>query len=283
MKKVIILISIWCIGIYGLYAQQVSGYVYEMLESSKLPLTGANVYEVNNTNGTVTDQNGYYSINIQSQKNRLLVFSFVGYENDTIRVEEVNRQLIDVILQQEKSLDEVEIVSRQKGGYVSRAATRSIESISGEGLKQAACCNLSESFENSATVSISFADAVTGAKHIEMLGLAGRYTQILQENIPNLRGLAQPFGLGYYPGDWLESIQVSKGSSSVINGYESITGQINLELKKPDNHEKFFLNLYGNHFGKIEGNINGRIKFNDRWSTMLLVHAENNKHKTRSK
>jgi hypothetical protein len=256
-------------------AQQVSGFVYERNEKNKVPLTGANIVQINTTNGTITDHQGFFSINLVKPGGEDIVISYVGYENDTLILADGRLDNIEVVLQEELDLGEVEIVSRQKGGFVSRASTRSIESVSGEGLKQAACCNLSESFENSATVNVSFADAVTGAKQIEMLGLAGRYTQIMQENIPNLRGIAEPFGLGYYPGDWLQSIQVSKGASSVINGYESISGQINLELKKPQKSEKFFLNLYGNHFGKFEGNINGRININDRWSTMIFFHGDN--------
>jgi outer membrane receptor for ferrienterochelin and colicin len=257
-------------------AQKVSGHVYEMLEDNKNPLVGANIFQINTTNGTSTDLEGFFSFDLIKKEKDQLIISYVGYQNDTLALNSQNLQNLDIILQEENSLSEVEVVSRQKGGFVSRASTQSIESISGEGLKQAACCNLSESFENSATVSVSFSDAVTGAKQIEMLGLAGKYTQFMQENIPNLRGLAEPYGLGYYPGDWLQSIQVSKGASSVINGYESITGQINLELKKPNkDSEKFFLNLYGNHFGKFEGNINGKIKINDNWSTMIFFHGEN--------
>jgi len=102
---------------------------------------------------------------------------------------------------------------------------------------------------------------------------------MMTENIPNLRGLATTYGLGYIPGPWMESIQISKGTSSVVNGYESTTGQINIEYKKPDADEKLFLNAYANHIGKFEGNFNGRIKINDKWSTMLYAHGEtfNNK------
>ena len=273
-------IKILMIFIYALltisdgFSQKVSGYVYEILEGNNSPLTGASIYQANTTNGTSTDESGFFSLKLKSGKDIILIFSYVGYMNDTIVVHNVEKNRIDIVLKNNSELDQVNIVSRQKGGFVSRTEVRSIESITSAGLKQAACCNLSESFENSATVNISYTDAVTGAKHIEMLGLAGQYTQMMQENIPNLRGLATPFGLGYYPGDWLQSIQVSKGTSSVINGYESITGQINLELKKPDDRERFFLNLYGNHLGKLEGNMNGSIKISERWSTMILLHGE---------
>jgi outer membrane receptor for ferrienterochelin and colicins len=275
MRIKILLIFIYIfVTISNIVAQKISGYVYEVLEGSKTPLIGANVHQAYTTNGTATDELGFFEIKLESAYHDMLVFSYVGYLDDTVHIHEVDGNLLDVVLRNSNDLSQVDVVSRQKGGFISRSSTRNIESISSAGLKQAACCNLSESFENSATVNISYADAVTGAKHIEMLGLAGQYTQILQENIPNLRGLATPFGLGYYPGDWLKSIQVSKGSSSVINGFESITGQINLELKKPDDRELFFLNIYGNQFGKLEGNMNGSIKLNEKWSTMLLLHGE---------
>ena len=216
--KIIITFVVILVLLKGVHAQSVSGYVYEILETGKTPHIGANVYQESTTNGTVTNEKGYFSLELDKTDQKLLVVSFVGYQNDTLDIRDVNLSMIEIVMQERTDLAEVEVVSRQKGGYVSRASTRSIESISGQGLKQAACCNLSESFENSATVNISYSDAVTGAKHIEMLGLAGQYTQFMQENIPNLRGLASPYGLGYYPGDWLQSIQVSKGSSSVING-----------------------------------------------------------------
>lgn len=275
MKIKLILIFILLTAASG-FSQSYSGYVYEIVENKKMPLVGANVHQSSSTNGTSTNEKGYFILNLQLSGKKLLVVSYIGYLNDTINTANHERNQIDIVLSVNNELEQVDIVSRQKGGFVSRTSTRSIESISDQGLKQAACCNLSESFENSATVNVSYADAVTGAKQIEMLGLAGQYTQIMQENIPNLRGLAEPYGLGYYPGDWLKSIQVSKGSSSVINGYESITGQINLELKKPSDREIFFLNLYGNQFGKFEGNLNGRIKINEKLSTMVFVHGENN-------
>ena len=278
LKTILIFIFLVLASLHG-FSQKVSGYVYEMLENTKTPLIGANVYQAHTTNGTSTDEKGFFNLNLENDANKMLVISYVGYLNDTVNVNDVERNIGDVVLRNNNELSEVDIVSRQKGGFVSRTSTRSIESISDQGLKQAACCNLSESFENSATVNVSYADAITGARQIEMLGLAGQYTQIMQENIPNLRGLAEPYGLGYFPGDWLKSIQVSKGSSSVINGYESITGQINLELKKPHDREIFFMNLYGNQFGKIEGNLNGKIRINDHWNTMILVHGEHNSTK----
>ena len=124
------------------------------------------------------------------------------------------------------SLDAAVFVSRQAGNYLSKGKEIRTEVISAAGLCKMACCNLAESFENSASVTVGYSDAVTGARQIRLLGLSGIYTQMLDENRPVMRGLSAPFGLAYVPGQWLESIQIAKGASSVINGVESMTGQI---------------------------------------------------------
>jgi outer membrane receptor for ferrienterochelin and colicin len=147
--------------------------------------------------------------------------------------------------------------------------------ISSAELSRAACCNLGESFTTNPSVDVSYSDAATGAKQIKLLGLSGTYVQMLTENIPNYRGAAAPFSLGYIPGPWMQSIQVSKGSSSVKNGYESITGQINVEFKKPQTPKSINFNLYGNTKGKLEANFDGNIHLNKRLSTALLAHYEN--------
>lgn len=142
-------------------------------------------------------------------------------------------------------------------------------------LKRAACCNLGESFTTNPSVDVSYSDAATGARQIKLLGLAGTYVQMLTENIPNFRGAAAPYGLGYIAGPWMQSIQVSKGASSVKNGYESITGQINIEMKKPQLYPSIAVNAYADIMGKAELNFDGNIHLDDKWSTGLLVHGEN--------
>lgn len=147
--------------------------------------------------------------------------------------------------------------------------------ISAQELTRAACCNLGESFTTNPSVDVSYTDAATGARQIRLLGLSGLYVQMLTENIPNLRGAASQYGLGYIPGPWMQSIQISKGASSVKNGYESVTGQINVEMKKPQSDPSFSANAYVDHLGKVEVNADGNIHLNDKWSGALLVHGEN--------
>ena len=170
-------------------------------------------------------------------------------------------------------LNEVTVTAHQ-AGRVKTNGVGNMELISSKELLRAACCNLGESFTTNPSVDVNYADAATGAQQIKLLGLSGIYVQMLTENIPNYRGVAAPYALGYIPGPWMQSIQVSKGASSVKNGYESITGQINVEFKKPQATPFADANLYYNTKGKLEANLGANLKLSERWSTALLGHYE---------
>jgi outer membrane receptor for ferrienterochelin and colicins len=264
-------------GIFILsFSQHLEGIVYhiEAGEDAKEALPGANIYWAGTQNGTATNGDGEFYIDFPEQEDPILVVSYIGYQNDSVHINKGQKD-IEIILSINNTLKEVVITNKAAGAFISRLDPIYTQNITGAELQKAACCNLSESFETNASVDISYSDAVTGAKQIQLLGLRGTYSQILTENMPNLRGLATSFGLGYIPGPWMESIQVSKGSASVINGFESIAGQINIEYLKPDDAEKLYLNAYVNMHGKIEGNAVSAIKLNDRWSTAIFLHAEN--------
>lgn len=171
------------------------------------------------------------------------------------------------------SLDEVTIIHRaagtnRLGGPVD--ATR----INRQELFKAACCNLGESFTTNPSVDVNYSDAATGARQIKLLGLSGTYVQMLSENMPNWRGAAIPYALGYIPGPWMKSILVSKGASSVRNGYESITGQIDVEFLKPEDEQGATINLYGNSEGRIEVNADANRHLTSRLNTEVLAHYE---------
>ena len=169
-------------------------------------------------------------------------------------------------------IEEVTVVQRKKGKVKSRTDAFDTEKINSEELCRAACCNLSEAFETSASVDVAYSDAATGAKQIRLLGLSGTYVQLIQENTPAVRGLAQTFGLEYIPGPWMNSIQVSKGTSSVINGYEATSGQINVELLKPQTQNPLSLNLMVNSELMAEANIMGGWEIKDHLYTGILAH-----------
>ena len=182
----------------------------------------------------------------------------------------------DIYGERADSLDAAVFVSRQAGNYLSKGKEIRTEVISAAGLCKMACCNLAESFENSASVTVGYSDAVTGARQIRLLGLSGVYTQMLDETRPVMRGLSAPFGLSYVPGQWLESIQIAKGSSSVINGVECMTGQINMEHRKPTDEKPLFINAAVMSDTKMDLNIASSLQMGYKWSTVILGHVSGN-------
>ena len=208
---------------------QVQGTVKDI---SGTPIIGANVLWINESIGTITNTEGHFTIDLPKSKDYRLIISFIGYQNDTITVTNLQHPL-DIVLQEGMELAEVSINGRKMGAFKMRNNILNADYMNGAELCRAACCNLGESFTTNPSVDVSYSDASTGAKQIKLLGLSGAYVQMLTENIPNYRGVAAPYGLGYVPGPWMHSIQVSKGTSSVKNGYEAMTGQINVEFKKP--------------------------------------------------
>lgn len=278
--KLSIFLGIACILSTGLKAQTTRGYVYETAEQNKKnPLVGVNIYWAGTTRGTFTDTAGNFSLDRKGIRDPRLVLSLLGYRKDTISIKNTNSKIEIQMSHDQQFLGEVVIQGKKDDSFISKLNPRYTQVITTGELQRAACCNLAESFETNASVDVTYSDAISGAKQISLLGLSGLYSQIMTENIPLIRGLASSYGLNYIPGPWMESIQVAKGSSSVVQGYESITGQINVEYKKPENSEKLHLNAYGNSNLRFELNGNGTIRINDKLSTMLVVHGSNLSHK----
>lgn len=251
----------------------IKGEVYESLsENKKEYLAGANVYWLNTSDGSVTDSFGKFEITMNAREN-ILVISYIGFKSDSIEIK--GNDYISVDLHASLELADVDVVYRQRSTVSSHSSSIKVDNIGEKELLKAACCNLSESFETSPSVDVSFTDAVTGTRQIEMLGLAGPYTQITRENMPDVRGLAAIYGLTYTPGPWVKSIQLNKGTGSVVNGFESIAGQINIELQKPEDADKLYLNLYANQAGRLEANANLAFKLDSKWSTGFLLHTKN--------
>ena len=264
------------IGLFLLFAGNIYAQVRGTVkDSTGEAIPGANVFWMNTGQGVTTKEDGSFSITKPS-KSHMLIVSFIGFQNDTIHVSSKNQQL-DIVLRDGVELNEVNIVTRKLGTMKLRSSVMNEDMISSAELSRAACCNLGESFVTNPSVDVSYSDAATGAKQIKLLGLSGTYVQMLTENIPNYRGAAAPYGLGYVPGPWMQSIQVSKGTSSVKNGYEAITGQINVEFKKPQLPEADWVsaNLFASTTNRYEANADATLKLSKRWSTSLLAHYEN--------
>lgn len=252
-------------------AQSIKGRVVEENGGKKVSLPGANVVWEGTTEGVVTDENGRFELKWHNVGK--LVVSFIGFQTVVVPVSASDKE-IEILLESGEVLDEVKVMTRGNTTIMSTRGPIIEQVITGEELCKAACCNLGESFTTNASVDVAYADAVTGAKQIQLLGLTGKYVQMMTENMPNFRGISSLYGLNYVPGPWMSAISVSKGAGSVINGYEAIAGQISVDYKKPTTSEKVFVNGYGSSEGMIEFNANTGIILNDKWSTALLVHGD---------
>lgn len=266
MRKVVL--SFWMCFVAITAFPQVRGVV---MDDRGGVLVGANVVWLGSNFGTVTDENGQFVLDRKPDINSI-VTSFVGFENDTTSCEGVD--YVEIMLHGEITLDDV-VVKASRPGLIKAKGAQNIDVVTTTELCRAACCNLGESFSTNPSVDVNYSDAATGAKQIKLLGLSGSYVQMLTENVPAFRGAAAPFSLGYIPGTWMHSIQVSKGAATVKNGYESITGQINVEYLKPQLDEELDVNLFLDSHLKFETNIEGNLHFNDKLSSGLLAHYEN--------
>jgi len=223
------------------------------------------------TDATTTDNAGTFSL-VRPARAGQLVISALGYRADTITVAATDNAFVRVALRRSQELAEVKVEARALA-YSALTPTNA-QVISSRDLTKSACCNLAESFETNASVEVSTTDAVSGAKQIQLLGLDGAYSLLTVDNLPALRGLATPYRLSYLSGTWIESIDIIKGMGSVVNGYESIAGQVNVRLREPEKTERLLFNAYGNDLGKFDLNLNLATPLGKKVSTALLLHSD---------
>lgn len=233
-------------------------------------LEGVSVYWLGTTLGGITNKKGWFQLPYQREYKQLVV-NYVGYKTDTITVK--NSKTIHHFLKESNSLEEVFIGTRKRASSKSYLQPVNHIEIREAELLKAACCNLSESFETNPSIDVNYTDAVSGNKQIKMLGLTSPYLLITQENIPVVRGASQAYGMSFVPGTWIESIQITKGMGSVANGFESIAGQINVEIQKPSKSLPFYINMYGSGTGRYELNTHINRQVNKNWSTGLFLHG----------
>ena len=250
------------------FAQQFSKGT--VVDEANLPLMGAEVYWNGTQIGVSTDDNGTFTLK-RTENSNTLVISYIGYKTKTVKV--TNSEALHIQLEPQSALEEVVVTQKRANTMKSQWQVANLHTMSSGELLKAACCNLSESFSTNPSIDVNFSDAVTGNKQIKMLGLTSPYILMAEENIPAMRGASQAYGLSFVPGTWIESIQITKGAGSVINGYESISGQINYEIEKPINARPFFLNLYTSEDSRYELNAHTKVKLSDKWASSLLAHG----------
>lgn len=271
MKNLLSLVMILCpVLLFG----QLRGLVQGKQEEKTNPVVGAKIRLLKAKTGVSTNSEGTFSLVLPKDLPDTAIVSAYGFYNDTLVLTKKDRFLsVNILLYSKTYLKEVVLKTRKKSNSILRMKTLHVEELTSTDLRKAACCNLSESFETNASVDVNITDAVSGAKKIQMMGLDGVYTQLQLENIPFLRGIESSFGLKSLPGTWIESIQITKGTGSVVNGFESMAGLVNMEIKKPATMERFYLNAYQNIFGRSEINLNAGQQLNKKWDMGWLAHA----------
>ena len=275
MKSILQLIILLPLFLFS--QKEIKGIVMEQNSNNeRVPLLGANVFWLNTTLGTMTADDGTFTVPYDTSYKKLVI-SYIGFRTDTLLIE--TPKSIFHVLKASDDLGEVTVSVRKKSSATSFLSSQNITTISSKELLKAACCNLSESFETNPSIDVNFTDAISGTKQIRMLGLTSPYILITTENIPSIRGASQAYGLSFVPGTWVESIQITKGAGSVINGFESIAGQINAELVKPTTDNKIFINAYGSLNGRTELNTHFNTQLSDKLSTGLYIHANNRSQK----
>ena len=252
--------------------QLLSGQIKIQEFESKTLIEGANLFWLNTSIGTISDKTGSFKIPMTPISNQLVI-SYLGFKTDTLTITKPIRLFHTLLPDNNDALDEVRLTQRRKAMQKSYFESQNIIMVSSEELLKAACCNLSESFETNPSIDVNFADALTGTKQIKMLGLSSPYLLISEENIPMVRGASQIYGLTFTPGTWIQSIQITKGAGSVVNGFESIAGQINTEIQKPSSDAPIFINAYTSVNGRQEFNAHFNTKFNEKWSAGSYVHV----------
>lgn len=273
--KIRYLLALLCIVNILCIKAQITGKIVEVSQKKDTTVVpGVTLVWDKSYIAATSDKNGDFTIATSSLSNKLII-NAVGYKRDSIIVTDSTKFLL-LVLKSGVDLQEIEIVYYSTGTEISYLNPIKTEILTERSLMKAACCNLSESFETNPSIDVNFADAVSGTKQIQMLGLSGQYAQITKENMPYMRGLAGNYGLTFIPGTWIQSIQLSKGAGSVVNGYESFTGQINTELQNPEHSDKLNFNAYGNENGRNEYNLNLSGRINEKFAVGILSHASFN-------
>lgn len=260
-----ILIFLFLLFPWALSAQIISGKITNEVQA---PLEGATVTWFGNKKGTFTNEVGEFTINLPKKTPYTLLISYVGYKTDTLQVTDTS--FIQVSLTEQSSLNNVTVQGSKRPYYIAASPIKT-EVITSLELKKAACCDLAGCFETQATVQPQTSNIITNSKELRILGLSGIYNQVLIDGFPQVQGLTYTYGISSIPGPLVENIWVTKGANSVLQGYESISGQINVQTKEPDKTDKLLLNGYINNFGEKQFNVLYAFKKN-KWSNLTAFH-----------
>jgi outer membrane receptor for ferrienterochelin and colicins len=265
MKKYVFIIGL--LFPFGISAQNILGKV---TNNKKEPIIGAWIYWLGTAIGETTNNQGAFEISATNISNKKLIASYVGRSSDTIEI--INQTFVEFHLQETKTLNEVVVQGQRDGVIISDINPIKTEQITQTELKKSACCDLAGCFETQTTVQPQTTNVITNSKELRILGLSGVYNQVLIDGFPLIQGLSYTYGISTIPGTLVDNIYISKGANSVLQGYESISGQINVETKDPDKTDSLLLNVYVNNFMEKHFNANYAFKKNN-WSNLTTFHT----------
>lgn len=266
MKTVFIGFCIMLLSVASVSAQSLKG---KITDESTAPVIGANVFWLNTTIGTVSDDKGEFEITISGISDKRLVVSFIGFNSDTILI--AGETFIEVSLSGVQSLGEVTVTDQRSGQHISSLDPIKTEVITSAELAKGACCDLAGCFNTNASVQAATTNIITNAQELRILGLSGVYNQVLLDGFPMVQGLTYTYGISNIPGPLVDNIYISKGANSVLQGWDGFSGQINVETKDPAKSDRYFLNIYLNSFLESQYNTYYTAR-KEKWSNITAFH-----------
>lgn len=248
-------------------AQTIKGVV---MNTKHVSLIGANVYWQDSKVGTTTDSEGKFEISTKGITNKNLIASYVGHTTDTVLIK--NQNFVMIHLEENATSEAINVVAEKPGIIISNSSAIKTEQITQTELGKAACCDLAGAFETQITVQPQTTNVITNSKELRLLGLSGIYNQVLVDGFPMIMGLSYTYGISSIPGPLVDNIFVSKGANSVLQGFDGISGQINVITKERFNSDKLLVNIYMNSFMEKQLNANYTFKTGD-WSNITSFHT----------
>jgi len=270
IRFILVLIVTSLLSNAELFSQNLTGIVNGDNDNKKEPLEGAVLKWINTKKGTATDEKGKFELGSEGISDKRIVVSNIGYKTDTINVS--GKLVLEVILIQNTTTETIVIEDEQSSTYISDDAAKT-EIITSQELVKDACCDLSGCFGKNSSVEVAVTDIITDSKELKILGLEGVYTQILIDNMPMMNGLNVKYGVSSISGSMIDRITISKGSNSVINGYESISGIMNVILRDYDNSDLVLVNGFINNSLEKQFNMNLTNQLSKNVNTIFALNT----------
>ncbi|APY11122.1 TonB-dependent receptor [Seonamhaeicola sp. S2-3] len=255
----------------NLLSQEISGRVF----SNGQPMPFANVYIEEIKKGSITNENGFYTINNIKKGQYTLIASFTGYKTQKKRITANNKNIqIDFHLNELAMLDEVVVTGTLKA--VSRLESPvPVEVYSPTFLKKNPTPNIFEALQNVNGVRPQINCSVCNTGDIHINGLEGPYTLVLIDGMPIVSGLSTVYGLSGIPNSLIEQIEIVKGPASSLYGSEAVGGLINIITKLPENAPIVFADSYVSGWGEVNTDIGFKARLGNKTDILTGINYFN--------